>query len=179
MVKEDIGLVLLIMIMLTGCSNKAVVANNASKTTNVKTEQNNASETKSIPFKYAFTGFVPVKDVVNDLPVGIKVFNTQEEWAIFFDKSFPYADIPLPIYSGGIDFTKDSLVYYSVVDAKVDFYAIARQIDKIIIQNQQLNITTKDLDGNLAITANNSENSDKHRFVILVTIEKQYLKYIK
>lgn len=84
-------------------------------------KQNKANNNKSIPFKYYFTGFVSVKDVVNDLPIGIKVFNTQDDWSKFTDKSFPYNDIPLPVYSGGIDFEKDSLIYYSDVDAKEIF----------------------------------------------------------
>lgn len=179
MVKKSIILVLLIMVVLTGCSNKSVVGNNTSNTAAVINKQNKISDGKSTPYNYAFTGFVSVKDVINDLPIGIKVFNTQEEWTEFVSKSFPYADIPLPVYSGGIDFTKDSLVYYSIVDAKADFYAKAWQIDRITLQNQQLNITTKDLDGNLTVTANNSEKTGYHRYVILVTIEKQYLQNIK
>jgi hypothetical protein len=165
------------MIIFTGCVNKAAVNNNTSIT--MTTKQDSINKDKSIPFKYAFTGFVAVEDVYKDLPNGVKVFNTKEEWAEFVNKSFPFNDIPLPVYSGGIDFTKDSLIYYSIVDAKADFYAKAWQIDKIIVENQQLNVITKDLDGNLTITANNSGEKGGHRYVILATIEKKYLQDIK
>jgi len=177
MVKKSISLVLFFMIFLTGCANKSAVNNKTS--VKVTTNQNSISNEKSIPFMYAFTGFVSVKDVYNDLPNGVKVFNTQEEWTKFVNKSFPYNDIPLPIYSGGIDFAKDSLIYYSIVDSKADFYAKAWQIDKIIVENQQINVITKDLDGNLTITANNSEKNGGHRYVILTTVEKKYLQNIK
>jgi hypothetical protein len=173
MFKKLISIGLLFMLIFTGCANRFAVKNTSVKVT---TKQVSSNKDNSIPFKYAFTGFVSVKDVYNDLPNGVKTFNTQEEWTEFVNKSFPYNDIPLPVYSGGIDFTKDSLVYYSIVDAKADFYAKAWQIDKIIMENQQLKVITKDLDGNLTITANNSEKNGGHRYVILVTVEKNYLQ---
>jgi len=177
MVKKLISLVLFFMIALTGCTNKFALSSNTS--INVTTNDNIISKGKLIPFKYAFTGFVFVDDVVNDLPIGTKVFNTQKEWNNFVSKSFPYDDIPMPVYSGGIDFIKDSLIYYSILDAKGDFYAKAWQIDKITVENQQLNVTAKELDNNLTITANNSEKKGGHRYVILAAVEKKYLQNIK
>ncbi|MDV3425709.1 MAG: hypothetical protein LIR50_00295 [Bacillota bacterium] len=177
MVKKSIGLVLLLMMVLTGCADKFDISNKTS--INVTAIEDSAGLDKSIPYKYAFTGFVFVDDVVNGLPAGTKVFNTQEEWNSFVSDSFPYSDIPLPVYSGGINFTKDSLIYYSIVDAKVDFYAKAWQIDKITVKNQKLNVIVKNLDGNLTITANNSEKKGGHRYVILAAVEKKYLQDIK
>lgn len=177
MVKKSISLVLLFMIVLAGCVSKSAVSNKTS--INVITNENGTGNGKSVPFEYAFSGFVFVDDIVNDLPIGTKVFNTQQEWNSFAGKSFPYNDIPLPVYSGGIDFTKNSLIYYSILDAKADFYAKAWQIDKITVENQQLNVTAKELDGKLTITANSSERKGGHRYVILAVVEKKYLQNIK
>ena len=175
MIKRSICFLFLIMTMLTGYTDQPAAGKNISHAAVLTNKINN----KSIPFKYAFTGFVSVKDVINDLPTGIMIFNTQDEWTKFASEIFPYDDIPLPVYSGGIDFSKDSFVYYSKVDAKADFYSKAWQIDTISLDNHRLNINTKDLDGKLTITANNSEKSDKHRYVILITIDKRHLSELK
>lgn len=177
MMKKPLCLALLTMLIFTGCGNNSAISNTAHK--NTTTKQTNLNKRTSIPFKYAFTGFVYVDDVINGLPTGTKIFNNLKQWQDFAHKSFPYNDIPLPVYSGGIDFTKNSLIYYSVFDAKGDFYAKAWQFDKITVKNHQLNITTKDLDGNLTITANNSEKKGGQRYVILATVDKKYLNGIK
>lgn len=175
--KKAISLfVLLITLILIGYTNKSVISSNTHKKTISKTSINRAG---SIPFTYAFTGFVYVDDVYNSLPTGIKVFNSQNQWDNFVHKSFSYNDIPLPVYSGGLNFSKYSLIYDSNVDAKGDFYAKAWQINKIAVINHKLNVTIKDLDGKLTITANNSAKKGGQRYVILATVEKKYLKDLK
>ena len=65
MFKKSISLIFLCMVILSGCASNSAISNNTSissatkKTSNVKD--------KSIPFKYAFTGFVFTDDIVNGL----------------------------------------------------------------------------------------------------------------
>lgn len=177
--KKLIGLVLLIMVILTGCTNKLVSVNNVPDAYAAANNQVKKSKGRTIPFKYAFTGFVQVKDVYNDLPAGVKVFKTQEEWNKFKDKYLASANIPYAGYSGGFDFSSDYVIYYSMLDAKADFYAKAWQIDKVTLENKKIDITPKDISSSLTITASSSEKFGGQRYVIIITVNKDVLKSVK
>ena len=177
--KKLIGLVLLVMVILTGCANKSASINKIPDAYAATNNQVKKSESRTIPFKYAFTGFVQVKDVYNDLPVGVQVFKTQEEWNKFKDKYLASANIPYAGYSGGFDFSSDYVVYYSMLDAKADFYAKAWQIDKVTLENQEIKLALKDISSNLTITASSSEKFGGQRYVIVITVNKNELKTIK
>ena len=169
--KKFISLVLIVMVILTGCISKSVSGSNMLNAY--------AATNKSIPFKYAFTGFVPVKDVYKDLPSGVKVFKTEKDWTKFKDKYLAGVNIPYPGYAGGFNFSKNYVIYYSTLDAKADFYAKAWQIGKVSIVNKQVKIALKEISSSLTITASNSEKFGGHRYVIILTVNKNYLKSVK
>lgn len=108
----------------------------------------------------------------------VKIAPYSCEWKEFKSKYFEYENMPFPLYPSDIDLTKESIIYYSLLDAKADSYAEARQIKNITIVDGQLAVNTYEFDNNLRITVSNHENA-QHRYVILVTVSKSSLSNIK
>jgi hypothetical protein len=81
----------------------------------------------------------------------------------------PYSEY----YTEPIDFNKQSVIYFSMLDAKADVNATASQINNIIIENNQLAVNAEPID-NLHIIVVNREGAG-HRYVIVVTVDKNSL----
>jgi len=93
----------------------------------------------------------------------------------FIDKSsvkhkFKYIDMAYKFPGGKVDFTKKSIIYNSQLSAKNDVYAMAYQIDKIEIKNNQPNVLIEDLDNNLRIST--ACINGFQRYIILVSVNK-------
>lgn len=152
----------LALIFLTGCSHNQPI--------NTKT---NISINKEIPFNYIFTGFVTVKNI-NDIPTDTVTFSSQKEWETFKEKYLKY-EIPYSgYYAEPIDFNKQLVVYYSILDSKPDVYSTAFQIGNLGYENGKITVTSKPLDNNLKIIVENRENKG-HRYVVVFAIDKNYL----
>jgi len=165
-----ISLILIFSIM--GCSGKFKPSTTPKKVSD-KISTNTAIKT-GISFQYAFSGFVDMKSTIYDYPAGTIIFSTDSEWTAFKGKYLSYS-IPYSGYNvDPIDFTKQSVIYYSIISAKPDSYAIAYQIDNIQIQSKKLIINTKFFENNFNIMIANLNNI-YHRFVIAVTVDKKDL----
>ncbi|MFA6941218.1 MAG: hypothetical protein WCQ54_09605 [Clostridiaceae bacterium] len=150
----------LTIIFLVGCSYNPINSKNS-------VEQQSKSE-KNISFNCFYAGFVLEKDMF-ELPRGIVLLNNESEWKAFKDKYFSkssdmnYRELPE-------DFTKQSIIYYSILSPNPTIFSKAFQIDKFQISNNKLSIITKELD-NIEVTVPNHDSS-MHRFVILAAVNK-------
>jgi hypothetical protein len=186
MIKKGITLILFLLVILTGCTARPAVNNKIISSSTSK--QNTIKENKSILFKYLYAGFVLQTNTEqsnsdNGFPVGTIVFNTDKEWENFMNKyfidissvnhDFKNIDMAYEFPSGKVDFTKESIIYNSQLSAKNDVYAMAYQIDKIEMKNNQPNVLIKDLNNNLRIST--ACMNGFQRYIILVSVNKSDL----
>ncbi|MFL0245553.1 hypothetical protein [Candidatus Clostridium stratigraminis] len=167
------GLIYLKDIFLNGSSNTSnlIESNNSVKVT---IDQNKSSD-GNIAFNSFYEGFVLEKDIF-ELPQGAVLLNTKSEWDAFKNKYFSkstdmnYSTLPPE------DFTKQSIIYYSILGPLPSTFSENFQIDKIKILNNKLDITTRS-SANTKVTVANS-NSSIHRFVILAAVNKPDIKNV-
>lgn len=132
------------------------------------------TDSKCIPFEYVYSAFIVVKNI-RDLPMTTEVINTENEWTTFKDKYLSYDfGIHSQFHTKRINFTKQSIIYYSRLDAKADTFAMAYKIDNILIKNDKLVINEKPIGNNFEVVVVNKENA-LHRFAVVLTIDKKYI----
>jgi hypothetical protein len=176
-----------VLINISGCSKTSIPSQKKNSLSQNQTQNNTISppgnesnannagsnlSANDIPFSYAFTGFIVVNNVQEDLPIGTELINTESAWTKFENKylsDMAYSEY----YAEPIDFNKQSVIYFSMLDAKADVYATASQIKDILIKNNQLVVNVEPI-GNLHIIVVNRESAS-HRYVIVVTVNKNSL----
>lgn len=175
MKKVMIYFLIITICLLAGCSNNHAKLIN--KTENPKTgivvSSQNSVEQKlkskdSIPFNCFYSGFVLENDMF-ELPRGTVLLNSESEWKAFKNKYFS-KNIDMEYCRIPDDFTKQSIVYYSVFSSEPSTFAEAFQIKEIEVSDNKLSAISEEL-GSTKITVSNYD-SLMYRFVVLAAVNK-------